>query len=150
MEKEIIEHFQSRGYEAYTGNEVASILMEMTKPKRKSLDLSRLSRNDVGQVMRIVEAVEHVTGMHFDEINVKRRTEDLVTARHLFMYMLREQTKMTLSTIGKILGGRDHSTIIHGVCVAEYWIANPTFYRRENKLINDTRRYLESSEGGQG
>jgi chromosomal replication initiator protein len=30
------------------------------------------------------------------------------------MFLLREETALSLSAIGKILGGRDHSTVIHG------------------------------------
>lgn len=150
MEKEIINYFYERQHEAYTGIEVARIVRDMCKPKRKTLDLSHLSSDDIASVLRIVEAVEHVTGMHFDTFNVKSRRDELVTARHLFMYMVRDNMKLTLSTIGRMLGGRDHSTIIHGIQTADNWITNQLFYKRENKLINDTRRYLETSEIGQG
>lgn len=150
MEKEIINYFHERQHEAYTGIEVARIIADMCKPKRKTLNLSHLSGEDIEYIIRIVEAVEHVTGMNFDTFNVKSRRDDLVTARHLFMYMIRNNMKLTLSVIGRILGGRDHSTVIHGVQVADNWINNPLFYKRENKLINDATRHLESSESGQG
>lgn len=150
MEKEIVNYFYERQHEAYTGIEVASIIRDMCKPKRKTLDLMHLSSEDIKSILRIVEAVEHVTGMHFDTFNVKSRRDDLVTARHLFMYMVRDTMKLTLSTIGRLLGGRDHSTVIHGIYTADNWITNPLFYKRENKLIDDTRRYLEASEIGQG
>lgn len=150
MEKEIINYFYERQHEAYTGIEVARIVRDMCKPKRKTLDLSHLSSDDIESILRIVEAVEHVTGMHFDTFNTKSRKDEFVTARHLFMYMVRDTMKLTLSTIGRLLGGRDHSTVIHGIYTADNWITNPLFYKRENKLINDTRRYLEASEIGQG
>ena len=31
------------------------------------------------------------------------------------MYLLRERTELSLSEIGGLLGGRDHTTILHGI-----------------------------------
>ena len=36
-------------------------------------------------------------------------------ARQVVMYLCREMTDSSLQEIGKILGGRDHTTIMHGV-----------------------------------
>ena len=44
-----------------------------------------------------------------------KRTASLVKARHLCMYLLKEELKLTYSDIGNILGGRDHTTVMHGV-----------------------------------
>lgn len=150
MEREIINYFFERQYTSYTGSDVASIVKDLTKPKRKTLDVSYLSKEDVDQLIEIVEAVEQSTGMHFDTFNVKGKKDMLVTPRHLFMYFVKDRMKLTLGTIGRIMGGRDHSTVIHAVKNVEDWITNPLYYKRENKLIDDTRRYLESSEEGQG
>lgn len=43
-----------------------------------------------------------------------RRTKDIVTARHVAMYLLREELQLPFSQIGQLLGGRDHSTVLHG------------------------------------
>ena len=43
-----------------------------------------------------------------------RRDRKTVLARHITMYLLREQNHYPLSAIGKVLGGRDHTTILHG------------------------------------
>jgi len=44
-----------------------------------------------------------------------KRDAALVKARHLCMYLLKEDLKITLVEIGNLLGGRDHTTIMHGV-----------------------------------
>jgi chromosomal replication initiator protein len=145
MEKELIKYFNEHRYGTFAGSEVEKIIKEICKPKRKTLDLKHLSNDDINSIIRIVEAVEHVTGMHFDEFNTANRKEEYVAARFLFMHLTRYDMKLNLKEIGRILGGRDHSTVIHGLNVAESWITNPLFYKRENKLINDTTRYLEAS-----
>ena len=145
METELIKYFNDHQYDNFAGNDVAKIIKDICKPKRKTLDLKHLSNEDINSIIRIVEAVEHVTGMHFDVFNTPNRREEYVAARFLFMYLVRYDMKLNLKEIGRILGGRDHSTVIHGINVAESWVTNPLFYKRENKLINDTTRYLEAS-----
>lgn len=42
-----------------------------------------------------------------------RRQKELVLPRHLAMYILSEELKLTVERIGQILGGRDHTTVMH-------------------------------------
>lgn len=44
-----------------------------------------------------------------------RRAVRLVHARHEAMWRLRNETTMSLPMIGKRLGGRDHTTVLHGI-----------------------------------
>lgn len=43
-----------------------------------------------------------------------RRQKELVLPRHIAMYLLSEELKLTVERIGQLLGGRDHTTIMHG------------------------------------
>ncbi|MEX2028275.1 MAG: chromosomal replication initiator protein DnaA [Candidatus Curtissbacteria bacterium] len=43
------------------------------------------------------------------------RKSGLVAARQTLMYLLRKQLGLPLAAIGEMLGGRDHSTVIHGI-----------------------------------
>ena len=44
----------------------------------------------------------------------KRRDRKTALARHIAMYLLREQNNYPFSEIGKHFGGRDHTTVLHG------------------------------------
>ena len=44
-----------------------------------------------------------------------KRDASLVKARQITMYLLKKELNMTLVEIGNILGGRDHTTVMHGV-----------------------------------
>lgn len=44
-----------------------------------------------------------------------KRDASLVKARQVAMYLLKYELKLTLVEIGNILGGRDHTTIMHGI-----------------------------------
>jgi chromosomal replication initiator protein len=52
-------------------------------------------------------------------INSKSRKRELVTARQVSMYLAQKYTKMPASRIGKLVGGRDHSTVIHSCTQVE-------------------------------
>ncbi|MBI1885386.1 MAG: chromosomal replication initiator protein DnaA [Chloroflexi bacterium] len=43
----------------------------------------------------------------------KNRTKPIADARHIAMYLLREESQLQLKEIGRLLGNRDHSTVIH-------------------------------------
>jgi chromosomal replication initiator protein len=43
------------------------------------------------------------------------RKAELVRARHIAMYLLNQDLKLTLVQVGNLLGGRDHTTVMHGV-----------------------------------
>jgi len=44
----------------------------------------------------------------------KRRDKEVVLPRHVAMLLMRELTGSSLSEIGAALGGRDHTTVMHG------------------------------------
>lgn len=145
MEKELINYFNERQYENFAGTDVARIIKDMSRPRRKTLGMTFMGTEDRRELLRIINAVEIVTGMNFDDFNVKSRTQQHVEARFLFMHFVYTRMKLTLKMIGELMGGRDHSTVIHGLQAVSEWIENKKFYTRENKIINDITRHLESS-----
>ncbi len=62
----------------------------------------------------ILDAVAEYFHITTDDIISKKRSQDLVLPRHIFMYLCREMTDTTLKGIAVILE-RDHSTVKHGV-----------------------------------
>ena len=63
---------------------------------------------------RVIEIVENYYGLIEGTVLSKRcNSEHEVKARHVVMAILRRD--MTLKEVGKALGGRHHTTIIHGV-----------------------------------
>jgi len=45
----------------------------------------------------------------------KKRTQEIVQARQVSMYLARTLTNLSLKAIGAEFGGKDHSTVIHGI-----------------------------------
>ena len=63
----------------------------------------------------IVEVVSEHFNISVDQMISKGRSSDIVKPRQIAMYLCKNMTSTPLDTIGALLGGRDHSTIIHGV-----------------------------------
>lgn len=62
----------------------------------------------------IIEVVSNQFNISAADISSKKRNQEIVMPRQIVMYLCRELTDIPLTTIGKILGNRDHTTIIHG------------------------------------
>lgn len=67
-----------------------------------------------------------------------KRDAALVKARQITMYLLYKEVKMTLVEVGNILGGRDHTTVMHGVEKMERLVENKGFLSEE--ILGITKR----------
>ena len=63
----------------------------------------------------IIETVCEQYGTKKEDILSKRRNSEIVLPRQIIMYLCREYTEVSLEEIGKILGKKDHTTVISGV-----------------------------------
>ena len=63
----------------------------------------------------ILEETAKYFGLGVEDLVSPSRSRPLTTARHVAMYLLRECTAMSYVRIGELFGGRDHSTVLHGV-----------------------------------
>ena len=61
----------------------------------------------------ILESVCTHFGVTTDDVTSKSRKREYVTPRQVVMYMAQKFTKMPAARIGKFVGGRDHSTVLH-------------------------------------
>lgn len=65
------------------------------------------------------EYIINTVAEHFDlspaDIIGGKRTSKIVHPRQIAMYLCREMTSVPLISIGKCLGNRDHTTIMHGI-----------------------------------
>jgi chromosomal replication initiator protein len=65
-------------------------------------------------VEQIISTVALFYEFSDEELRGSRRTKDVALARQVAMYLAREGTDSPLSRIGSALGGRDHTTVMHG------------------------------------
>jgi len=63
---------------------------------------------------QIVGAVAHHYRLSREDLTGPSRARTVSVPRQLTMYLIREETRTSLPQIGEILGGRDHTTVLHG------------------------------------
>ena len=69
-----------------------------------------------------------------------RRTKTLTVPRQVAMYLIKDLFDLSLVEIGRLFGGRDHSTVIHSVAkVEEDLAANPELATRVDALRRQLR-----------
>ena len=66
-------------------------------------------------VERIISEVSRTYGVSPADIRSSKRSAQVSTARQISMYIVREITQMSMSTIGEEFGGRDHSTVVYAI-----------------------------------
>jgi chromosomal replication initiator protein len=86
---------------------------------------------------RILETVARYYAVAQRDLTGKGRTRDLVIPRQVAMYIMREETDRPLADIGEALGGRDHSTVMHGVDKVAAEIERNTDRRQEVLRIRE-------------
>jgi chromosomal replication initiator protein len=64
---------------------------------------------------KIISSVNQYFNIKMIDLTGPARKKELVFPRQLVMYLLYEDCQLPYERIGDILGGRDHTTIMHGV-----------------------------------
>lgn len=62
----------------------------------------------------VVRKVAESFGVAVDRILSRERSREVALPRQIAMYLLREESNISLPQIGEALGGRDHTTIMYG------------------------------------
>ncbi len=63
----------------------------------------------------IINVVAEHFGIKTEDIVSKKRNEEFALPRQIAMYLCRQLTDLSLENIGKALGKKDHTTIMHGI-----------------------------------
>ena len=72
-----------------------------------------------------------------DDLCGPARTHVLVTARQIAMYLCRELTDFSLPAIGRLFGGRDHTTVMHAnKKIRQLMAERRTIYNQVTELTN--------------
>lgn len=92
----------------------------LLEEKPISLDMARIILKDMVKETSktiTIEMVQKTVCQHYQmplsELRSKRRTQNIVLARQVAMYLARQLANMSLPEIGHSFGGKDHTTVLH-------------------------------------
>ena len=63
---------------------------------------------------QVISTVASFYEIDLQTLTGRRRDKHTALARQVAMYLLKEEAQRSLSEIGRLLGGKDHTTVIHG------------------------------------
>jgi chromosomal replication initiator protein len=89
------------------------ITVEMAKQALLSVTGSERPRKRIG-IGEILVAVSTYYKISLEDLRGKQRDKHIVMPRQVAMWLMRTDTEASLMEIGHELGGRDHSTVLHG------------------------------------
>jgi chromosomal replication initiator protein len=96
----------------------ASLRAERPTAELARTVLGRLGNHDRGAscgIPEIVDAAAQEFGVERDDVMARNRRPDVAMARQVAMYVARELTDHSLPEIGRGVGGRNHTTVLHAV-----------------------------------
>lgn len=92
----------------------------------------------------LLQAVADHFNLSAEELINKKRDRKTTLARHVAIYLMREGHNYSLTEIGKELGGRNHTTILHGYeKIASELSINPNL----SKQIAEIKEKINSQKG---
>jgi chromosomal replication initiator protein len=111
-----------------------------------TLDLTREVINGIASVPDPVLTVEQIQQSVCEQLDIPRsllvgktRKQEIVFARQVAMFLIRELTGVSLKTIGNHFGGRDHTTVMHAISTIEGQKTRDDYTRR---TLSQVRRQL--------
>ena len=86
---------------------------------------------------RVISEVTKQFKVSLTELRGRGRSKEIVLPRQIAMFVLREETGTSLVEIGNLLGGRDHSTVMHGVDKIEKALETDTGLRQKVSALRE-------------
>jgi len=113
-----------------------TITLDLTREVVSGIATPSLSTITIEQIQ---QTVARQSGIALGLLSGKTRKHEIVVARQVAMYLIRELLGTSLKTIGNHFGGRDHTTVIHAVDSVATMLERDENTRR---LVSSVRREL--------
>jgi chromosomal replication initiator protein len=85
-----------------------------------------------------IQAIVAVSyGIPVNQMKAASRGKAVVWPRQVAMYLARELTLQSLPAIGRLFGGRDHSTVIWAIKCVEQRMASDPLYRADVEALRE-------------
>jgi chromosomal replication initiator protein len=116
--------YQDMSQEPLTLPKVQELLQNITNNKRKVVSIKKIAENVAG-----------FYSVTLDDLIKQSRKKEYVKPRQAAMYLVRKELNSSYPTIGDFFGGRDHTTVMHGVEKVAKAVKSEDQIKKELELI---------------
>jgi len=103
--------YASLNNNSLTLDKVKGLLRQFTQTENEKIGVDR--------IMKITCGFFNVT---VDDIKSKNKNQAVAVPRQAAMYLMRRHTPLSTTEIGRLLGNRDHSTVVHANRKVQAWL----------------------------
>lgn len=127
--------------------------MEVDGVAKPSLDMAErllkinhtsASRGYIVTPTEVINLVGEYFNLGIQQLKGDRRSKHIVWPRQILMYLLRFELKLPLEEVGRLLGGRDHTTIMHGSSKVQLQLNTDTALQND---VHNLKKKLLTSRG---
>lgn len=98
---------------AYSSLVNREIDTDLAQEALKDLVVGESRENKKIDVALVKKVVTDYYNLKLEDMDSKKRTQNIAFPRQIAMYLVRELTDLSLPQIGEEFGGRDHTTVLH-------------------------------------
>ena len=111
----------------------ANLLNEKVTLQQTQIELSNRMKSQKARITaeKIIDIVSIEYSIEISDMKSKKKQADIVNARQIAMYLLKDILDLNLTTIGGLFGGRDHSTVISSIRKIEGKIEDEAIFKNE-------------------
>ncbi|CCU79882.1 Chromosomal replication initiator protein DnaA [Halanaerobium saccharolyticum subsp. saccharolyticum DSM 6643] len=127
---------------AYSSLVDREIDVDLAREALKDLVNKKKNESIEVNIERIKKIITDDYNLRMEDMQSKKRTQNIAFPRQIAMYLSRELTDFSLPHIGDEFGGRDHTTVIHAHNKIQEKIEN------ENDFSNKIERLIDTIKHG--
>jgi len=95
-----------------------------------------INRKSIG-VSQILEMVAQKYGLKSEDLISKTNQKKIVFPRQIAMFLCKNLTSLSLKEIGEAMGGKDHSTVLHGIRKIEKAVSDDPEISKDVKNLSN-------------
>ena len=125
-------------------NKILALAQITDRPLSLPLAMEALTDAAIGarRVKTSPAAVVEAVALHYKiavaALRGRARSQEIVLPRQVAMFVAREETDASLVDIGRELGGRDHTTVMHGIAKIERDLTTNAALRGQVMAVRET------------
>ena len=126
---------------AYSSLVDREIDVDLAREALKDLVNKKKKEHIEVNIERIKKVITDDYNLRMEDMESKKRTQNIAFPRQIAMYLSRELTDFSLPHIGDEFGGRDHTTVIHAHNKIKEKIENENDFSNKIERLTDTIKH---------